>query len=129
MRYAWFAGKIVLSMLTVLPADFAPDGQLLPHPQPNVAEASLQSYLARVRAENAVPQGTEGSIWADNGRLARMMADVRAMRPNDLISVVVSENLAASTDGTVKNSRASNATSQVSSLFGLLHAGNALQNL
>jgi flagellar L-ring protein precursor FlgH len=51
------------------------------------------------------------------------------MRPHDLISVVVAENLAASTDGTVKNSRASNASSQVSSLFGTLHAGNALQNL
>ena len=51
------------------------------------------------------------------------------MRPHDLISVVVSESLAASTDGSVKNSRASNASSQISALFGLLHAGNALQNL
>lgn len=58
-----------------------------------------------------------------------MMTDVRAMRPHDLISVVVSENLAASTDGTVKNSRASNASSQVSSLFGALHPSSALQNL
>jgi flagellar L-ring protein precursor FlgH len=58
-----------------------------------------------------------------------MMTDVRAMRPHDLISVVVAENLAASTDGTVKNSRSSNANSQVSNLFGALHAGNALQNL
>jgi flagellar L-ring protein precursor FlgH len=58
-----------------------------------------------------------------------MMTDVRAMRPHDLISVVVSENLAASTDGTVKNSRTSNASSQVSSLFGQLHPSSALQNL
>jgi flagellar L-ring protein precursor FlgH len=58
-----------------------------------------------------------------------MMTDVRAMRPHDLISVVVAENLAASTDGTVKNSRSSNASSQVSSLFGALHPSNALQNL
>ena len=34
-----------------------------------------------------------------------------------------------STDGTVKNSRASNASSAITSLFGALHAGNALQNL
>jgi flagellar L-ring protein precursor FlgH len=54
---------------------------------------------------------------------------VRAMRPHDLISVVVSENLAASTDGTVKSSRASNASSSVTGLIGTLHAGNALQNL
>ncbi len=98
-------------------------------PNTNVAETSLDSYLQRVRAENSISQAAPGSIWVDSGRLTRMMTDVRAMRPHDLISVVVSESLAASTDGTVKNSRASNASSQVSALFGMLHAGNALQNL
>jgi flagellar L-ring protein FlgH len=95
----------------------------------NVASASLTSYLDRVRAENSTTQATSGSIWTDSGRLTRITTDVRAMRPHDLISVVVSENLNASTDGSVKNSRASNASSQVSALFGTLHPGNALQNL
>lgn len=98
-------------------------------PKPNVAAASLSSYLERVRAENSNIQSVPGSIWTDSGRLTRMATDVRAMRPHDLISVIVSESLAASTDGTVKNSRASNANSSISSLFGTLHAGNALQNL
>jgi flagellar L-ring protein precursor FlgH len=98
-------------------------------PKPNVAAASLSSYLERVRAENSNIQAVPGSIWTDSGRLTRMATDVRAMRPHDLISVVVSENLAASTDGTVKNSRASHASSTVSALFGTLHPGNALQNL
>jgi len=107
----------------------AKDDKTPPRPKQNIAEASLESYLERVRAANSASQAAPGSIWADNGRLTRMMTDVRAMRPHDLISVVVSENLAASTDGTVKNTRASNASSQISSLFGNLHAGNALQNL
>ena len=94
-----------------------------------VASASLAAYLARVHADNSNVQTTAGSIWIDTGRLTRMTTDVRAMRPHDLISVVVSESLAASTDGSVKNSRASNASSQISSLFGALHPGNALQNL
>jgi flagellar L-ring protein precursor FlgH len=98
------------------------------HPKPSPAATSLESYLERVRAYSS-SQPASGSIWNESGRLTRMMTDVRAMRPHDLISVVVSESLAASTDGTVKNSRASNANSQVSSLFGALHAGNALQNL
>jgi len=98
-------------------------------PKPNVAEASLTSYLERVRAANSNGQPEPGSIWSDSGRLTRMNADVRAMRPHDLISVVVEENLAASTDGTVKNTRASNATSGISGLIGTLHAANALQNL
>ncbi len=97
--------------------------------EPNVAATSLKAYLERVRADNSNVQAAPGSIWTDSGRLTRMTTDVRAMRPHDLISVVVSENLAASTDGTVKNSRASNASSQISALFGLLHAGNAMQNL
>jgi flagellar L-ring protein precursor FlgH len=97
--------------------------------KPNVAEASLDSYLERVRAANSNIQPEAGSIWTDSGRLTRMNTDVRAMRPHDLISVVVEENLAASTDGTVKNSRASNANSGISGLIGTLNAGSALQNL
>jgi flagellar L-ring protein FlgH len=98
-------------------------------PKPNVAQSSLTSYLERVRAENKSVQPVTGAIWTDTGRLTRMTTDVRAMRPNDLISVVVSESLAASTDGEVKNSRASNASSQITALLGILHAGNAMQNL
>jgi flagellar L-ring protein precursor FlgH len=98
-------------------------------PKSNVASASLTSYLERVHADTSNVQASAGSIWMESGRLTRMTTDVRAMRPHDLISVVVSENLAASTDGSVKNSRASNANSQVSSLIGVLHSGNALQNL
>jgi flagellar L-ring protein precursor FlgH len=93
------------------------------------AASSLESYLTRVRSDNKSVLPSSGAIWTDAGRLTRMSTDVRAMRPHDLISVVVSESLAASTDGTVKNSRASNASSGLSGLIGTLHAGNALQNL
>jgi flagellar L-ring protein FlgH len=95
----------------------------------NLASSSLASYLARVRAETSSVLPSQGAIWTDTGRLTRMTTDVRAMRPNDLISVVVEENLAASTDGTVKNQRASAAHSGISGLLGTLHTGNALQNL
>ena len=98
-------------------------------PAPHPASISLASYLARVHATTTIDQPTSGSIWTDSGRFTRLTTDVRAGRPNDLISVVVSESLAASTDGTVKGSRASTANSQLSALFGQLHAGNALQNL
>ncbi|HEY5056787.1 MAG TPA: flagellar basal body L-ring protein FlgH [Acidobacteriaceae bacterium] len=93
------------------------------------AAASLDSYLTRVRQDNKAVQTTSGSIWSDSGRFTRMSTDDRAMRPHDLIQVVVSESLAASTDGSVKSSRASNARSSISSLIGVLHGGNALQNL
>ena len=95
----------------------------------SVATTSLAEYLLRVRAEASGEKPTQGSIWVDSGRLSRMTTDVRAMRPHDLVSVVVSESLAASTDGAVQNSRASSASSGISALMGTLHAGNALQNL
>jgi flagellar L-ring protein precursor FlgH len=129
----WFATAITGILLCLL-AGVSLQGQTNPirkalEPKPNVAAASLSSYLERVRTENSNIQAAPGSIWIDSGRLTRMVTDVRAMRPHDLISVVVSESLAASTDGTVKNSRASNASSAISGLIGTLHAGNALQNL
>src|SRR5277367_677651 len=125
-----FVAVILLSILTVSTLQAQADAiHKAIEPKPNVAAASLSSYLERVRAENSNIQAAPGSIWTDSGRLTRMTTDVRAMRPHDLISVVVSESLAASTDGTVKNSRASNASSSISALMGTLHPGNALQNL
>jgi flagellar L-ring protein FlgH len=129
----WFATTIAVTLLSfstipLLQAQTDAIHKAI-EPKPNVAAASLSSYLERVRAENSNIQAAPGSIWIDSGRLTRMATDVRAMRPHDLVSVVVSESLAASTDGTVKNSRASNASSTISGLIGTLHAGNALQNL
>jgi flagellar L-ring protein precursor FlgH len=96
---------------------------------PNIAATSLNSYVERLHRETSAVQPLPGSIWTESGRLTRLNTDVRAMRPNDLIQVVVLENLAASTDGTVKNQRASTANSSISGLLGSLHANNALQNL
>jgi len=95
----------------------------------NPAAASLEAYLTRVRLENKTVQTSSGAIWSDSGRLTRMSTDVRAMRPHDLVSVVVEESLAASTDGSVKNTRSSNASSALTGLMGTLHSGNAMQNL
>jgi flagellar L-ring protein precursor FlgH len=132
-RVGWFAActmgiLFLLLAAASLRAQSTIIKKLVPD-KPNIAASSLSSYLERVRAENSSAQPAPGSIWTDSGRLTRITTDVRAMRPHDLISVVVSESLAASTDGTVKNSRASNATSGLSALMGTLHAGNALQNL
>jgi flagellar L-ring protein precursor FlgH len=120
-----------VSQTTIAPTD-ASTGKSSRHLLPtssNVANSSLNSYLARVRAETTSALPTQGAIWTDTGRLTRMTTDVRAMRPNDLISVVVEESLAATTTGKVNNSRASAANSGISGLLGTLHAGNALQNL
>jgi flagellar L-ring protein FlgH len=132
-RAVWFAVSVLIALVLFL-VPSSPQAQMQSirkalDPKPNIAATSLTSYLERVRAENSNVQTAPGSIWADSGRLTRMTTDVRAMRPHDLIQVVVAENLTSSMDGTVKNSRASNANSGISGLLGTLKAGNALQNL
>ncbi|MDR3742535.1 MAG: flagellar basal body L-ring protein FlgH [Terracidiphilus sp.] len=92
-------------------------------------ETALRAYIARVRAQNEAEVKTSGSIWSPEGRLVRLGTDAKAARIHDVVSIVVSESLAASTDGQVKNSRSSNASSNVTSLFGALKASNNLQNL
>jgi flagellar L-ring protein FlgH len=102
---------------------------LMPTAKPSPPEQALESYITRVRAQQAAEVLTPGSIWSPEGRLVRLGTDAKAIRLHDVVSIVVSESLAASTDGQVKNSRASNATSGISALFGALKTGNNLQNL
>jgi flagellar L-ring protein precursor FlgH len=92
-------------------------------------EMALGSYIARVRAQQAAEVKTSGSIWSAEGRLVRLGTDAKAVRLHDVVSIVVIENLAASTDGQVKNARSSNASSSVTALFGALKPSNKLQNL
>lgn len=92
-------------------------------------ETALESYIDRVRAQQAAETRTPGSIWSPEGRLVRLSTDAKAFRLHDVISIVVTESLEASTDGQVKNSRASNANSGLTSLFGALKASNSMQNL
>jgi flagellar L-ring protein precursor FlgH len=92
-------------------------------------EAALRAYVQRVRAQQESEVRTPGSIWSAEGRLVRLGTDAKAARIHDVVSVVVTESLAASTDGQVKNTRSSHASSNISSLFGALKASNAMQNL
>jgi flagellar L-ring protein precursor FlgH len=92
-------------------------------------EEALKSYIERVRAQQAAEVLTPGSIWSPEGRLVRLGTDAKAIRLHDVVSIVVSESLAASTDGQVKNSRSSSASSAITGLLGKLKTANNLQNL
>ncbi len=92
-------------------------------------ETALRTYIDRVRAQQAAEVKSPGSIWSPEGRLVRLGTDAKAVRLHDVVSIVVTESLEASTDGQVKNTRASSANSGLTSLFGALKSSNALQNL
>lgn len=95
----------------------------------NPPEAALRAYVDRVRAKQAAEVRSPGSLWIPDGRLVRLGTDAKAMRLHDVISIVVTESLAASTDGQVKNSRASSASSGLTALLGKLKTSNNAQNL
>ena len=97
--------------------------------KPTPPETALTTYIDRVRAQQAAEVRTTGSLWSPSGQLVRLGTDVKAFRPHDVVSIVVTESLAASTDGQVKNSRSSSANSALTALFGALKSGNAMQNL
>ncbi len=97
--------------------------------KPTPPETALNAYIQRVHAQQEAEVRSSGSIWSTEGRLVRLGTDAKAVRLHDVVSIVVTESLAASTDGQVKNSRASNANSGLTGLFGNLKAANALQNL
>lgn len=92
-------------------------------------ETALRAYIARVRTQHDNEVRTPGSIWSSEGRMVRLGTDAKAARVHDVVSIVVSESLAASTDGQVKNSRSSSANSGIAGLFGKLKTSNNLQSL
>jgi len=119
------------ALVACLPADAVGSRKKTPAPAARTTppETALKAYIERVRAQQAAEVLTPGSIWSPEGRLVRLGTDAKAARLHDVVSVVVSESLAASTDGQVKNSRSSNASSALTGLFGKLKSSNNLQNL
>lgn len=92
-------------------------------------EEALKTYLTRVRAQHDAEVYAQGSIWTDQGRLVRLSTDAKAARLHDVVSIVVTESIVASTDGQVKNSRSSNASSGLTGLIGTLSVKSRLRNL
>ena len=96
--------------------------------KPNPASSDMEDYIAHVR-QLYPSASTNGSLWTSTGRLTVLSADVKAMYPHDLISILVSENLNASTQGTVKTERSSSANAKLASLFSTFSQASVAANL
>ena len=81
---------------------------------------SLSDYINRVSAK--APEGTSstGSLWVDSGRFANMVADYKASRLGDLVTISVAQNLSASNTGNVTTNRTMAASSGITALPGQL---------
>jgi len=80
----------------------------------------LAEYVTRVSgpAASAVAPTTAGSLWIDNGRLANMVADYKASRVGDLVTISVSQNLSSTNTGNVATNRSFSASSGITALAG-----------
>jgi flagellar L-ring protein FlgH len=81
----------------------------------------LADYIQRVSAKAPDMQPTTpGSLWSDNGRLANMVADYKASRVGDLVTISIAQSLAATNADNVSTNRAYNASSGITALPGQL---------
>ena len=86
-----------------------------------IQSESLQQYLARMQPGPAVPESRAlGSLWTDNGRLASIASDYKALHVGDLITIVVAQDITANNAGSVSSARNFSASSGISSLPGQL---------
>lgn len=81
----------------------------------------LADYIQRVSAKTPLPATTTlGSLWTDNGRLANMVADYKASRVGDLVTISVAQNLSGTSTGNVSTNRTLSASSGITALPGQL---------
>lgn len=81
----------------------------------------LVGYMERVSAKAFDPAPTTpGSLWKDSGRLANMVADYKASRVGDLVTISVAQNLSATSTGNVSTNRNFSASSGITALPGQL---------
>jgi flagellar L-ring protein FlgH len=80
---------------------------------------ALADYVRRVTAAAPAPAGsTLGSLWVDNGRLADLVADYKASRVGDLVTISINQNLSSTNAGNVATNRALSASSGITALPG-----------
>ncbi len=86
-----------------------------------VKRDGLAEYVVRVSAKTPEPPpATLGSLWIDSGRLANMVADYKAARVGDLVTISVAQNLSATSTGNVSSNRSFSASSGITALPGQL---------
>jgi flagellar L-ring protein FlgH len=80
---------------------------------------TLADYIQRASsATGPAAATTPGSLWVDNGRLANLVADYKASRVGDLVTINISQNLSSTNTGNVATSRAFSANSGITALAG-----------
>jgi flagellar L-ring protein precursor FlgH len=79
----------------------------------------LADYIRRMSGAGPTPAPSSlGSLWTDSGRLANLVADYKASRVGDLVTINISQNLSSTNTGNVSTNRAFSASSGITALGG-----------
>jgi flagellar L-ring protein precursor FlgH len=107
-------GVVLLGML------YAPDAGARPKDKSRTSKRdALADYVQRVSGTTpAAAATTPGSLWVDNGRLADLVADYKASRVGDLVTISINQNLSSTNAGNVATNRAFSASSGITALGG-----------
>jgi flagellar L-ring protein FlgH len=122
----FFLAAITLRLICVLLAmilfSLPARANVWPKKKKNVSSSSsLAGYIQRNSDKTpSAPATTPGSLWVDSGRLANLVADYKASRVGDLVTINISQNLSASNAGNVTSNRTFQASSGITALPGQL---------
>jgi len=93
-----------------------------------IQQETLSQYVERMLQQGPdLTHATLGSLWTDNGRLAGMNTDYKAMHVGDLITIVVAHGTTANNANSVSTARTFNASSGISGLAGHLKTSGVQQ--
>ena len=106
---------VCISVFLLLPAAPAQSKQKKQPPKSD----SLAEYLQRNSGKPLDTSPTAlGSLWTDSGRLANMVADYKASRVGDLVTISIAQSLSATNADDVSTNRAFSASSGITALPG-----------
>jgi flagellar L-ring protein precursor FlgH len=91
---------------------------------------SLEQYLRRLPqpAAQAAVTASPGSLWTDQGRLADLARDYKALQVGDLVTILVVQSLQSENSGNVATDRSFKASSGIDGLAGHIST-SGVQNI
>lgn len=84
----------------------------------------LRPYSLPVPMDMAPAPASSGSLWLENGPASYWSSDLRAARPNDVLTIEIDELHSAVGDAATQLQRDSAHSAQIEALLGVVNAGN-----
>jgi flagellar L-ring protein precursor FlgH len=93
------------------------------------AESPIDGLVREADTARSAASGEKGSLWTQGAPLGDLALDLRPRRVNDLVTIVVLDRASAVARGTVKSTRAAEASASIDSLFGSPPGGSRLPRM